>query len=698
MSTAITEFERKAGGGFRSDERKHTYWLTVEQLEEFERISDAITNDDEFWDWFKTFREAANIGDWASGTSQRRGAVSWDVSKYTEKPKKFLSDWWTGETYKGWGSYISGRDDVDARRLALMLGAVETTVRIVSPMVPAPKVRFADEGQDTSYTDFEGNVLVISPDAVMNKKYEDGEAIDITTGYGLHEGSHSQYTRDVWTTLWKPQPLRPMGVATRLANFLEDVRIERLTSEEFPGFAAYFDKTLAHLWDKGKKHLPKEWGPELQDKLNAILVMLRWPAHVPTALADPSFADEIPWWTEWNARYQRGGYELRQACIDGIVRLSLDPKTKEEMGELGKEEEQEEKRQRLSWGTEHQQKQLQELVDELLKNKSKGKSGMSGCGSHPSGPANPKGKDEKVVQHVSDEVKKLIDSQLQQEYTLLRVEGSMESANPIIYVTRPPEDEYSQSSYIGKPSPLVAKMRAAFTFRAAAPQWSVRGLKSGGIDDDELYRLNMNDMRIFEQTTIEQHPEVAISLLVDLSGSMVGSKLKTAQALSQLFLETLRGMKGVEPAVYGHTGDLAGYGHAGQPDCDIYRIWEKGDPMSRLGLITTLPHSDNYDGHALAWVIKANANRATPDQQRVVIIMSDGHPAGMGYGGDEAYKHVRQVVEWAEKKELTAVIQIAIDPAMDPVRQARMYKHWVPFESNEALPKQMTQLLLKVTK
>ncbi len=153
--------------------------------------------------------------------------------------------------------------------------------------------------------------------------------------------------------------------------------------------------------------------------------------------------------------------------------------------------------------------------------------------------------------------------------------------------------------------------------------------------------------------------------------------------------EVLKTTPGVRVRVRAHTGDVApgSYG-----DCVIYKVWENGEPMSRLGIPLVSPMGNNYDGYAIGWCVREMLRHQRPEEQRLLIVLSDGLPHGSAYGGDEAMAHVREVQSWARRQGVM-VVQVAIDEAMDARRQAAMFDHFLPFTTLDALPAQLTALL-----
>jgi nitric oxide reductase activation protein len=249
-------------------------------------------------------------------------------------------------------------------------------------------------------------------------------------------------------------------------------------------------------------------------------------------------------------------------------------------------------------------------------------------------------------------------------------------------------------------------MRNAFFFKPVAQQWTTRLQRSGSLDEDEVWRAapvmgTHRDFRVFEQRNIESSPDTTITLLVDVSGSMGIEKCKTAVQAAAIMHEVLKNTPGVRVRMRAHTGDVD---PVDRGQVCLYKIWESGESISRLGIPLTVRQGNNYDGYAIGFCVQEMLREAKPEEQRLIIVLSDGQPHGYGkgggyggYGGEEAMAHVREVQSWARNKGVD-VVQIAIDHAMDPGRQAKMFDNWVPFTTLEALPAQITAILKKAIK
>jgi hypothetical protein len=660
------------GGGWREDQNANIYWLPLPELVEFEEVDAETPDNGTFWSWFTGFRKD-------KGINKKSQKVRWNDYQDIGYKKSDYS--WTG-WWKGWG-YNSGSGL--ERRLAIALGAIQSTVNVVNTSGKRFVVSFAHDGPDTpmSYTDFQKTKVVVSPQALLDTSIAEELAIGITTGYGLHEASHVRDTMPIWPVLREPTLIQPTTVAAKLLNIVEDTRIERNTSAIFPGFAMYFEQELAYLWKAGLSHIPAVWGPELGDKLNAICASVKWPVEFkPFAEKDERLAEEYIWFNEWRDRYQAGA-DPRASVEEAIAHLREDEETKEQL-----EERQEQEEDAGGDPSTMSEDEFKEWLKNLKEQLEKGE--IEPCPS-----PGQKTVEVKLTPEQAQEVNKLLREEFEEFASEFQMTDEWGKDNaPLITSIKPEEDDQSRSLY-QKPDNLVDRLKAAFVFRKAAPLYANRLLRSGSLDEEEIWRIAGNDFRVFEQKHVMDTPETQVTLLVDLSGSMhEGTKIQTAQRLATVMLACLTTIKGVRVRVRGHsTGPRADGG-----TCEIFRLWEPGDPQTRLGLAAMLGMDCNFDGFAIEWCARELVQNQRPNEDMVLIVLSDGLPNGgygANYGGGPAMDHVRRVTEDFEKRGVTT-IQIAIDPSMRHADQARMFRHWLPYQDDAKLPFALTKLLIKL--
>lgn len=569
-----------------------------------------------------------------------------------------LSAYWAS----GYHEILAGEDSKPIR-LAVALGAARSIIRVVDRSVPPLTVQWSTAGSRTS---FEEREIHLDPAPILKfTRRESAHGLDIMTGHALHEASHARETGQRYRTLFRDEDrafiggkpkleLKPWPVAQHLFNLLEENRVERATVAAWPGFRPYFELLLDSLADD----VPAEkrsagYGPDLTGKLNFAYLACRLPFTLPAKVAPT----EAAWWQAWEQDYRADLTTPTEAVVAALDHLREDPKTEDELDTIV---------------------DIDQLPDLVILCPHEGPQATldSATGS---------------------EVEALIDAELRVQPVRVRANSGSKSGS--IYVSKPPETADSRLAQPGRPGSIVEALRAALLFRSSAPEYDVKLLRRGNLDEEELYRWGMDDHRVFSERVVEAKPDVLLGLLVDMSGSMVGKRLDIAKRLAHLFVWAAHGRPGVETAVWGHTADIHLPGGSRDPNGStwVYRLWEPGDPISRLGLIEDLPHANNADGHAISVVVAAMAEREQPE--KVLVVLSDGQPAATHYGGDKGMDHVRSVCRWAERQGVR-VLQIAIAPGdLQPHNQERMFGagNWIGYTSDGELPKQIAGILARYT-
>ena len=174
--------------------------------------------------------------------------------------------------------------------------------------------------------------------------------------------------------------------------------------------------------------------------------------------------------------------------------------------------------------------------------------------------------------------------------------------------------------------------------------------------------------------------DTVVSLLIDNSGSMRGRPIAIAAICADILARTLercgvatevlgfttRGWKGGQsreawladgrPANPGRLNDLRHivYKKADEP----YRHARRHlGLMMREGLL-----KENIDGEALLWAHNRLIGRA--EERRILMVISDGAPVddstASANGGSYLERHLRQVIEWIEKRSTVELLAIGI--------------------------------------
>ena len=206
--------------------------------------------------------------------------------------------------------------------------------------------------------------------------------------------------------------------------------------------------------------------------------------------------------------------------------------------------------------------------------------------------------------------------------------------------------------------------------------------EEGLLDAARLARVVVNPMHSLSYK-IERDTEfrdTVVSLLIDNSGSMRGRPIAIAAICADILARTLERV-GVQSEVLGFTTRAWKGGQSreqwladGRPPSpgrlnDLRHIvYKRADEpyrhakrslglMMREGLL-----KENIDGEALLWA--HNRLIARPEERRILMVISDGAPVddstASANGGAYLERHLRQVIEWIEKRSTVELVAIGI--------------------------------------
>jgi cobaltochelatase CobT len=206
--------------------------------------------------------------------------------------------------------------------------------------------------------------------------------------------------------------------------------------------------------------------------------------------------------------------------------------------------------------------------------------------------------------------------------------------------------------------------------------------EEGLLDAGRLARVVVNPRHAlsFKIERETEFRDTVVSLLIDNSGSMRGRPIAIAAICADILARTLERC-GVATEILGFTtrGWKGGQSReawlsAGRPANpgrlnDLREIvYKRGDEpyrrarrnlglMMREGLL-----KENIDGEALLWA--HNRLIARPEERRILMVISDGAPVddstASANGGAYLERHLRQVIEWIEKRSTVELIAIGI--------------------------------------
>lgn len=189
------------------------------------------------------------------------------------------------------------------------------------------------------------------------------------------------------------------------------------------------------------------------------------------------------------------------------------------------------------------------------------------------------------------------------------------------------------------------------------------GKDSGKLDMSKLVNVIGFDTRVFKHHTESPAIDTAVSVCVDLSGSMRGDEISLSTDCCIAIAEALEGT-GVSLEITGH--NTAGGTYHGQTTRDsrfnrrcgitmkVFKEFGVSLRRSRgsLGKMDSNCGAANADGDA--WLYAVDRLLARPERRKVFIALSDGMPAYNSDFGDQE-THTRDVVEWMEMNGVDVV-------------------------------------------
>lgn len=264
---------------------------------------------------------------------------------------------------------------------------------------------------------------------------------------------------------------------------------------------------------------------------------------------------------------------------------------------------------------------------------------------------------------------------------------------------------HMEDQIAGMVGPVSRSLERAFAARNKS--LNQQGQRVGKLSTSNLYRLTAGDDRIFKKKIEHRTRDIAVSLVVDCSGSMHGKKIETAMLAAWVVADVLTRL-GVACEITGFTtGDIAS-----ARSKDLYnemvkgnnagQSWNRCEPL-RLPLfkgfderfnieqkkrLASFPRiqgimSGNVDGESVQYAYESLCRHAMKGKRkgRMMIVFSDGQPAGGSCWGPVLNNHLKQVVR---RIEADGVNIVGVGIQSDSVQQ--FYRKNVKLDDITQLP------------
>lgn len=165
--------------------------------------------------------------------------------------------------------------------------------------------------------------------------------------------------------------------------------------------------------------------------------------------------------------------------------------------------------------------------------------------------------------------------------------------------------------------------------------------------------LCRNDGKVFYKNSLPNEiPEMAVGLLLDESGSMSSCDRCTyARATAIILYDFCRGLD-IPVMIYGHS---TGYDNQRRDTVELYSYaeFESIDQDDKYRMMDISARGGNRDGAALRFVAEQLSKR--PEEIKILMIVSDGQPADIGYGGTAAEEDLRGIKQEYQRKNIIFV-------------------------------------------
>ncbi|HBR5524763.1 TPA: porphyrin biosynthesis protein [Klebsiella pneumoniae] len=194
----------------------------------------------------------------------------------------------------------------------------------------------------------------------------------------------------------------------------------------------------------------------------------------------------------------------------------------------------------------------------------------------------------------------------------------------------------------------------------------IPGQRRGRVHGASLYRLSMNDDRVFRRKEDHKAVNACVQQVIDLSGSMGGRKIELALASSYTLADALDRIH-VPNVITGFTTygnpDVAtmskrGFSRFEALMLPIIKNWhEKANSpeiRARMGCVAeTFPLLNNVDGESIAQLASLFAGRM--EDKKIMIVQSDGAPCAAGDGFSNHLRSVTNDIENTSDINLLAI-------------------------------------------
>lgn len=215
----------------------------------------------------------------------------------------------------------------------------------------------------------------------------------------------------------------------------------------------------------------------------------------------------------------------------------------------------------------------------------------------------------------------------------------------------------------------------------------VKSLRAGKLDTAKIAEIPAGTVSIYKQSVEDQDTKpFGVCILADLSGSMRNGNRMQMQfhTLNTLYLALSQIVPADKLWIYGHTGDE-------NPEVTTFHTPYNTDYARNIKEYYTIDNSSNYDGPVIEAIYKKV--RESSDDNIIFISLSDGQPAGDGYGGEDDIIDMKRILERARRDGF-----VTVSIGMQYMATPGLYQYNKTVDDLSQLAKDVSQVVNKVVK
>jgi nitric oxide reductase activation protein len=265
------------------------------------------------------------------------------------------------------------------------------------------------------------------------------------------------------------------------------------------------------------------------------------------------------------------------------------------------------------------------------------------------------------------------------KYNPEEMEAGISTGDSTVYFQKSHENKESYQRSLSKiDTTKAAVLQKLFMRKNKDYQFAMKSMRSGRLDTNKIAEAVQRVPTVYERYGQVTTDKICVTVLIDESGSMSGSKIIKAREAAIFINEVFKKIPNVELFIYGHTADQ------GKDDqCTNVIIYKEPGYNETYALGNVSARSNNRDGDAI--LATAKRVRNFTKNNGLMFVLSDGQPSAYGYGGSDAIADTRKKVTMAQNLGFQ-IIQIAIEEA---VPSSQMFDYFIKMTNIKNLPKDL---------